>query len=628
MKANAVILIVLTAIAFACAKPAPSSTPKNEFKDPMVLITEYTKQHGSSGPDYRKFVLDLYSGLLSESRWELLTGPNDKYYSPDKVYTKVGIAREIESYQDYKKLLTHLGITELAVPEGARYAGITIHQNNKLLESYTVAEQRTLLVGYQGEIHKLGKWYIPYSPLMLIPMMAKSGRPEFNSINEIVEAKFGEELFDNALEDLQKISEKLKERERSIVEFDSAVKQYMRLRSVAEKGGSRLDWEALKYAAEEMKSIEIPDFEDWFCRNYMPEYANWVAGGLFEPWHEEFSPGNGLIRQITDTTEVAGLLKAVTEGAKKNSDNYILLMLQGSPEKFTFYAYRLYGESDLILEGVAWYLPDIVGWTGVMKRAKETTTPILINKLKTNSVDSKVLRQIEMFAIDRVEPAYFEEDSWPDVNAERKTAFDAAELKEIRHAQEGSVLGAEDVYATLGLASGRKIKQWNLLTRNEKRALYSLSVVSAEHRIRTMLEYGYSSISSIENLAEMISAEFRDSTLIQETDPRFIDAGYDELFDTWLSPVTGHTFEPWHKEWSKGNGYIIQITDKKAIASLKKLYEKELESNDLPYRYERDDYKSEPSRLQFYYSRLYGEEVGSIIAEGIWYVWRTKVFAG
>jgi len=107
------------------------------------------------------------------------------------------------------------------------------------------------------------------------------------------------------------------------------------------------------------------------------------------------------------------------------------------------------------------------------------------------------------------------------------------------------------------------------------------------------------------------------------------------LSEDWLprfaSPVTRKLFEPWHEQWSAGQGYIAEVREPaersrlaKAIVRWQTEQGRKLMggngSRELLVPAKPDDDGSPEgamSAAKFYYFRLYGEEPGSVIAEGI-----------
>jgi len=93
----------------------------------------------------------------------------------------------------------------------------------------------------------------------------------------------------------------------------------------------------------------------------------------------------------------------------------------------------------------------------------------------------------------------------------------------------------------------------------------------------------------------------------------------------YMSPVSGGIIEPWHSEWSAGNAYIVEITEPEALASLRNTWWERMEwvrtLRDGPRGYSDDPYyylkAFEIERARFYYFRVYGEEEGTLIAEGL-----------
>lgn len=107
----------------------------------------------------------------------------------------------------------------------------------------------------------------------------------------------------------------------------------------------------------------------------------------------------------------------------------------------------------------------------------------------------------------------------------------------------------------------------------------------------------------------------------------------DEWLPLFVSPVSYTCFEPWHREWAAGHGFIVEIADKKERQRLVEAIvstQIEMSSIDIISSSEADrllkgedvagpePQESSYDYAKFYYYRIYGEHKGSIIAEGIY----------
>ncbi len=113
-------------------------------------------------------------------------------------------------------------------------------------------------------------------------------------------------------------------------------------------------------------------WEERFAKRYLRFIANQQTGGFFEPWHDEFSPGNALIFEITDASALDIVEREILEvnpeivlsrvGKHPHSElkpaSQLESFLGDHPngdrlrDRFAFYLFRLYGIEEVIGEGV------------------------------------------------------------------------------------------------------------------------------------------------------------------------------------------------------------------------------------------------------------------------------------
>ncbi len=112
-------------------------------------------------------------------------------------------------------------------------------------------------------------------------------------------------------------------------------------------------YEAMHDAA---KAFSVEEADRWISKNFLVPVASPVTGKLFEPNHPEYSRGNGFIKEITDEGQIKQLVNAVIQaGVMIGDDDYAR-----APQDFDWNVFgglrwiyfRLYGESEIIAEGV------------------------------------------------------------------------------------------------------------------------------------------------------------------------------------------------------------------------------------------------------------------------------------
>ncbi len=104
----------------------------------------------------------------------------------------------------------------------------------------------------------------------------------------------------------------------------------------------------------------------------------------------------------------------------------------------------------------------------------------------------------------------------------------------------------------------------------------------------------------------------------------------EEWLPMFVSPITLAFFEPWHKEWAAGQGYIIEITepkDREKLADAALAYQieqgisqEQLRPNEIPLGRpapEPPETAGSMDYYKFFYYRIYGEKQGYVLAEGV-----------
>jgi|GEM_PF-1946660 len=101
-----------------------------------------------------------------------------------------------------------------------------------------------------------------------------------------------------------------------------------------------VDYYDMRYLLDPRRRMKGSEWESWIHR-WMCEYTSPITCRTFEPWHEEFSPGNGYFRLVTEDAVVDQLWLQLQE--KKQTK---------FPRQDTYFMYyRIYGETQVIAEG-------------------------------------------------------------------------------------------------------------------------------------------------------------------------------------------------------------------------------------------------------------------------------------
>jgi len=565
VKTRRVILALLALLMLACAGSGCVDSKAGGDEAPQDLSREQ--------------LLDEFTNLLTQVAWDTPIDFSDEFFQPGEDYPDPDVPQGLEDYRTLPLLLNNFGITEIPIHSGSAFAGVQISGKVKPMDELQPAEQRTLMVRFRWPGPFGTGLYNAITQLRLLPMMALSGQSELNSIRSIVECERGKK----AMVDLR----------------------------------GYVSW-----IHENREKLKDAEYEKWFRENVSVYYTNWITGGLFEPWHEEFSPGNGLIREVTGETERAELYELARAHEKETVEEYTVGFLKENPDAIAYFAYRLYGDEEIIWEGVAWCLRDRSAWGKPLRKERDKVIAILAQNLKSNKLSDEGLEDFERIT-DRWEWAKSNPDAeWCESCAEGIDERYQEMLEELELAQHGQFPEITKAWSLTDLPLDDETVYWQELTDGEERTLAFRQNISSSFTgyLEDIAATDYETINNWEQLAEAILPN-----LLRFDDDTWTETASSERakwnIDQWLSPISRHTFEPWHREWSRGNGYIVQVTNEDMLARLTMLYEKAIEEDVVPTRLHPFYYERYPHRLRFYYVRLYGEKEGSIISEGIWSAW-------
>lgn len=102
-----------------------------------------------------------------------------------------------------------------------------------------------------------------------------------------------------------------------------------------------IDMVDMRMMLDPMKRLKGTDWEDWISL-WLYEYYSPITGKPFEPWHKEFSPGNGYFVLLTNPETTNFLWQKLDP---QDQANYLR-------EYVYFMYYRTYGETSTIAEGI------------------------------------------------------------------------------------------------------------------------------------------------------------------------------------------------------------------------------------------------------------------------------------
>lgn len=187
-----------------------------------------------------------------------------------------------------------------------------------------------------------------------------------------------------------------------------------------------------------------------------------------------------------------------------------------------------------------------------------------------------------------------------------------------------------------------KLRAYNEMSLAEKLLLYSdwvgtptrdlpvyFELINRMNAAGVQLISGYRMLDAVWNASDITAL----SGIYQRTGrdkAKLAQALSEEWLPMFVSPVTLAFFEPWHKEWAAGQGYIIEITDaedREKLADAAILYQiergthqEQLRPNEIPLgRPEPEPPESAGTMdyYKFFYYRIYGEKPGYVLAEGV-----------
>ena len=413
--------------------------------------------------------------------------------------------------------------------------------------------------------------YTATSPLRYIPIMAMSGKSELTSLEDILTAEysFGRGTIGDRLTDLKK----------------------------------------------QKSSLSPDDFAKYMREEVGILYTSWVTGQCFEPWHVEFSRGNGIFREVTDPKEREKLRAAAMECLKGKSNEHDYEFLNTKPDSAAYYVAKLYGEKEVIWQSAIWTFKSLEEYHAPLSGETESVLPLIIDKLKQNKATPDKISGLSASILEP--PPSPSSPGYGDYSANEIAEIKARYFRSVATLQHGEFTGAIKELESPDTPLGDKLVPYEALSDAEKQALGGpLDQVLIANALHQLADADMSAIGGWEDTARaVLSGLFpgSDTPLTEQVNGPL--ATYS--FDVWLSPITGKTTELWHKEWSRGNGYVLRIDDPAANQLMRDLYLKSAKEKAANGGYPQMD-KEYVDKLRFYYVRLYGDLTGSIISEGVW----------
>jgi hypothetical protein len=557
--------MLIAAIAAFCALAALliaiSASPGSAAKG---KDNSFITRHVLSQPE-----LTQLAELLRECPWQMpvdFTGSVFAQGDAKPIDIPVGLG----DYKTLPLLLDFWNVNPIPVMPGSAWSGISLDYRVKPLGLLTPAEQRNVMLRYRGPGWTSDRsTYTATTQLRYIPLMAMTGKSELVSLEDVLATEFteGRETVKGRIEYIERLKNELSPD---------------------------------VYANTMREEVGIT-------------YTSWVTGKCFEPWHAEFSPGNGIVREITDPAEREKLHAAAMEIEKTKANQHSYGFLKAHPDSIAYFIAKLYGEKQTIWQAVVWTVRDNEEYVELLDEEIAFAIPKIVEKLKQNTMTEE--RYSQMSTLDWLLVDY--SDSWcgtcQDAGEEDKKVF----ARLIPILQHGEFLGTVTDLGDLDMPLGDTLIPYEQMTQDEKRAIGAnrSGKVELTDKLNQVIVADLSTINGWEDLAAAVLTNYfpsSNTTLAEQ-----LESPYHGYYDWWLSPITRRTFEPWHKEWSRGNGYLRRIDDEATVKKLRGLY------LDYARTHYNDIFGIMPDandipKYRFFYIRLYGDKPGSIIAEGIW----------
>jgi hypothetical protein len=187
-----------------------------------------------------------------------------------------------------------------------------------------------------------------------------------------------------------------------------------------------------------------------------------------------------------------------------------------------------------------------------------------------------------------------------------------------------------------------KLSAYNEMSITEKLLLYSdwagtptrdlpvyFELINRMNAANVQAITGYGMLDAVWNVSDITTL----SGIYQKTGrdkAKLAQSLSEEWLPMFASPITLKLFEPWHKEWAAGQGYIFEITepkDREKMADAAIAYQIEQgisqeqpRSNDIPLGRpapKPSDSAGSMDYYKFFYYRIYGEKPGHVLAEGV-----------
>lgn len=552
------IAVIAAFCAFAGSLAVPTAS---QAKTAGIAGNPFLTRHVLSQPE-----LTQLAGILQQYLWKVpvdFTGSVFVQGDAKPVDVPVGLG----DYTTLPLLLEFWNVNPIPVVPGSTWAGVKLDYHVKPLGELTPAEQRNIMLRYRapGWVSDRST-YTATSQLRYIPIMAWAGKSELLSLEDILATEFSE--------------------------------------------GRDTVKDRIEYI-ERLKNELPPDVSASTMREEAGiTYTSWVTGRCFEPWHDEFSPGNGIIREITDPAEREKLHVAAMKVEKTKTNKHASGFLTAHPDSVAYYIAKLYGEEQTIWQAVVWTPRDYEEYAEPLAGETEWAIPIIVEKLKQNTMSDE--RYGQLSTLDWMLVDY--SDSWCG------TCQEAGKLDNERFTEIIPILQHGEFYERVkelgdtNMPLNDELVPYDKMTEDEKKTLGSDSSgrIGLSYELYSVVEADLPEVRGWEDLASTVMTSlFPDSdTPLAEQIENPLGGGYK---NSWLSPITRRTIEPWHKEWSRGNCYLKRIEDEVTVRSLRELYMKYAKAT-MPWVPD----SKEILKYQFYYIRLYGDKPGSIIAEGIW----------
>jgi len=351
---------------------------------------------------------------------------------------------------------------------------------------------------------------------------------------------------------------------------------------------------------EAKRAFSKDEADRWLARNLLVKVASPVTGRVFEPDHPEFSAGNGYIREITDPQEIARLQQAVKNaGITVIADNYIPAEDGhdwSTLERVIWLYFRIYGESEIIAEGVyihdpAGYPPAALRYMGdPEKLAKLIGTSLMAARQSATDYEEWLATQ----SYDELAAVFASRYGWVEALATPRDLVMSEDDVSLNKLRRGNVRGLrDDTIAGLPLNDPLPAIED---VRWDERILIASALTGKESALEWFRQQGVVKLNRVDWVKHVLSSDelrgiLRSWSKLSGREMRLYLPDSPRPYNTGAE-----SFLPIYRDFEPYQGYFERITDTNELARIERA-------------------AGHPVTDAIYF-RLYGEN--RVIAEGVW----------